>query len=108
MSGFTRLTRKYGILHFLTLVLHCRRAFKASIKEHGGRLIKYDGDNIIVEFDDIETALRAMRSVHSTVEMCGSPATCFAAVARPHVHCTERTTAPPHARPNPSARTRTF
>jgi len=32
MSGFTRLTKQYGILHFLTLVMHCRIIFKRHLK----------------------------------------------------------------------------
>eukprot|EP00551_Chaetoceros_affinis_P010195 CAMPEP_0203675340 /NCGR_PEP_ID=MMETSP0090-20130426/19841_1 /ASSEMBLY_ACC=CAM_ASM_001088 /TAXON_ID=426623 /ORGANISM="Chaetoceros affinis, Strain CCMP159" /LENGTH=628 /DNA_ID=CAMNT_0050541501 /DNA_START=210 /DNA_END=2096 /DNA_ORIENTATION=- len=50
LSGFTRLTKKYGILHFMTLILQCRKVFNTHLEKYGGEIIKYDGDNIICKF----------------------------------------------------------
>ena len=63
MSGFTRLTNKYGILHFLTLVAHCRRIFRQNLPFYGGKVLKYDGDNIIAVFETPEDAAEAVRDI---------------------------------------------
>jgi len=68
MSGFTKLTKKYGILHFLTLVMHCRRIFKAALKKFGGKVLKYDGDNVITSFPDAKTAVHCLRNVCENVD----------------------------------------
>uniref|UniRef100_A0A7S1SJ16 Guanylate cyclase domain-containing protein n=1 Tax=Tetraselmis chuii TaxID=63592 RepID=A0A7S1SJ16_9CHLO len=59
MSGFTRLTRKYGILHFLTLIINCRRIYDEVIPEFGGQVVKYDGDNVITFFSEPADASNA-------------------------------------------------
>ena len=69
MSGFTRLTRQYGIMHFLALIMHCRRIYDESIGEFGGRVIKYDGDNVITFFPTPEMGvLAASRILYRTNE----------------------------------------
>jgi len=60
LSGFTRLTKQYGILHFLRLVLKCRSMVIPAVNEHGGRKIKYEGDNIIAEFPNTDAAMCAL------------------------------------------------
>merc|ERR1712232_1019415 len=51
---------KYGILHFLRLVLKARSIFIPLIDVHGGRVIKYEGDNIIAVFTDAAHALQCI------------------------------------------------
>mmetsp|Transcript_18235 Transcript_18235/g.43626 ORF Transcript_18235/g.43626 Transcript_18235/m.43626 type:complete len:548 (-) Transcript_18235:175-1818(-) len=51
LSGFTRLTRKYGIMHFLSLVMRCRYFYAECLDRYGGKILKYDGDNVITIFD---------------------------------------------------------
>ena len=63
MSGFTRLTRKYGIMHFLSLVWHCRRIYAEAIDDYGGMIMKYDGDNVITVFDSACDAARLASEV---------------------------------------------
>jgi len=59
LSGFTRLTKKYGILHFLTIIMHCREIFNKHLEAiSGATLLMYDGDNIIIKFDSCTVALR--------------------------------------------------
>jgi len=57
MSGFTRLTKKYGILHFLRLVLEARGIILPAMAEVGGWLVKYEGDNIIAAFPSVDVAV---------------------------------------------------
>lgn len=57
MSGFTSLTKKHGILHYLRLVLNVRQIFAPLVQLYGGRIVKYDGDNIIATFPTCHDAL---------------------------------------------------
>ena len=68
MSGFTRLTKKYGILHFLTLVTHCRKIFKECLPPHDGSIVKYDGDNVIAKFASPTQCLAAVRAIHAGID----------------------------------------
>jgi len=68
MSGFTRLTKQYGILHFLTLVMHCRKIFRKRLRTHNGSVVKYDGDNVIAKFATCKEAVQGVRDIHADVE----------------------------------------
>lgn len=61
MSGFTRLTKRYGILHFLRLVLQARRILLPAMADVGGWLVKYEGDNIIAAFPNVDVAVSSIR-----------------------------------------------
>jgi len=65
LSGFTRLTKKYGILHFMTLILNCRKIFQRHLLESDGEILKYDGDNNICKF---KTTKSAIEFVHNVTE----------------------------------------
>eukprot|EP00192_Tetraselmis_astigmatica_P002787 CAMPEP_0117647790 /NCGR_PEP_ID=MMETSP0804-20121206/35_1 /TAXON_ID=1074897 /ORGANISM="Tetraselmis astigmatica, Strain CCMP880" /LENGTH=543 /DNA_ID=CAMNT_0005453301 /DNA_START=151 /DNA_END=1782 /DNA_ORIENTATION=+ len=67
MSGFTRLTRAYGIMHFLTLVMQCRLIYAEVLSELGGSVLKYDGDNVICIFDTAAQAAVAVSAVTKKV-----------------------------------------
>lgn len=59
MSGFSRTTRREGIVSFL-LMIHKMRALAApSIDKHGGLLVKAEADNLFCLFDDAGDAVRA-------------------------------------------------
>jgi class 3 adenylate cyclase len=58
LSGFTRLTKKYGILHFMTLILNCRKVFNKHFQKYNGQLLKYDGDNIVCKFTNSTDAIQ--------------------------------------------------
>ena len=68
MSGFTRLTKKYGILHFLTLVVHCRRIFKECLPPNHGSIVKYDGDNVIAKFPSPYHCLGAVKAIQAAID----------------------------------------
>ena len=50
MSGFTRITKKFGILHFLAMILKMRSIVRPIIASCGGKFLHYDGDNVIAVF----------------------------------------------------------
>lgn len=58
MSGFTRLTRKCGILHFLALHYQGVDLTQPLVEAHRGRLLKTQADNMISAFGDPLDAVR--------------------------------------------------
>jgi class 3 adenylate cyclase len=59
-DDFTRRTLEHGIVHFLMAFERCVAQVPASVARHGGRLVKVDGDSLLLEFPD---AARACRGV---------------------------------------------
>jgi class 3 adenylate cyclase len=50
MSGFSRLTRKYGIIHYLSMVRRMQLITEPIVKSFDGYMIKYDADNCFAVF----------------------------------------------------------
>lgn len=59
MSGFSRLTQKYGIVHYLSMVLRMQLTSQPIIESLGGRVIKFEADNCFAMFDDVLPAVEA-------------------------------------------------
>jgi len=59
LSGFSRLTEKYSIVHFLALICECRRLLVPLIEDHGGTLIKTTADNVYAVFPAAANAIDA-------------------------------------------------
>lgn len=59
MSGFSRLTRKYGIVHYLSMIKRMQLTTKPIVRSFGGRMIKYDADNCFAVFRDPLSAVNA-------------------------------------------------
>ena len=59
MSGFSLLTRKYGIVHYLSMVKRMQLTTKPIIKSYGGSMIKYEADNCFAVFLDPLSAVNA-------------------------------------------------
>lgn len=59
MSGFSRLTQKHGIVHYLAMVLRMRKTARPIIEEHGGALVRFEADNAFAMFEDGLEAIRA-------------------------------------------------
>ena len=75
LSGFTRLTRTRGILHFLGVY---RRAMKLAcplLEAHGGRCVKLDADNVIGSFARVTDALAAARAIRQAAGEVNRPLT---------------------------------
>jgi len=73
MSGFTRLTKKFGILHFLGMIMKMRSIVKPLIEAVGGSVLHYDGDNVIARFDTAQAgATAAMRIQQALREYNGN------------------------------------
>jgi class 3 adenylate cyclase len=59
MSGFSLLTRKYGIVHYLSMVRRMQLTTEPIVKSFGGSMIKYEADNCFAVFPDPLAAAHA-------------------------------------------------
>lgn len=59
MSGFSLLTQKYGIIHYLSLVKRMQVVTRPLIESLGGVVVKFEADNCFAAFDDVLPAVQA-------------------------------------------------
>ncbi|HEY3473349.1 MAG TPA: adenylate/guanylate cyclase domain-containing protein [Anaerolineales bacterium] len=59
MSGFSLLTRKYGIIHYLSMVRRMQMTTEPIVRSYGGFMIKYEADNCFAVFPDPLSAVNA-------------------------------------------------
>ena len=59
MSGFSMLTRKYGIVHYLSMVRRMQMTTEPIVKSYGGIMIKYEADNCFALFPEPLSAVNA-------------------------------------------------
>jgi adenylate cyclase len=59
MFGFSLLTRKYGIIHYLSMIRRMQLTVEPIIDGHGGRVIKFEADNCFALLPDPLSAARA-------------------------------------------------
>lgn len=59
MSGFSLLTRKYGIVHYLSMVRRMQLTTEPIVKSYGGFMIKYEADNCFAVFPEPLAAVNA-------------------------------------------------
>jgi len=59
MSGFSRTTVRYGIIHFLAMIHRMHAIVKPVIAEYGGTVVKEEADNIFAVFPDVKSAVKA-------------------------------------------------
>ena len=59
MSGFSLLTRKYGIVHYLSMVRRMQMTTEPIVKSYGGEMLKYEADNCFAIFPDSLSAVNA-------------------------------------------------
>lgn len=60
MAGFSRLTMKYGVVHFLAMIERMQSYVLPIIAggDFGGRTVKTEADNVFALFPDVPEALR--------------------------------------------------
>ncbi len=59
MSGFSLLTRKYGIIHYLSMVRRMQLTTAPIIDTYGGTLVKFEADNCFATFPNTLSAVHA-------------------------------------------------
>ncbi len=63
LSGFTRITRARGILHFLAVYRRATLMTLPVFEAHGGRCVKTVADNVIAVFAEPKAAVAASREI---------------------------------------------
>jgi adenylate cyclase len=59
MSGFSLLTQKFGIVHYLSMVKRMQVITQPIIEQNGGQVVKFEADNCFAMFDDVSASIRA-------------------------------------------------
>lgn len=59
LSGFSLLTQKYGIVHYLSMVRRMQLTSQPIIERAGGEVVKFEADNCFAMFDSPLDAVRA-------------------------------------------------
>ncbi len=59
MSGFSRLTQKYGIVHYLSMVKRMQLTSQPIIEELDGQVVKFEADNCFAMFNTVLGAVKA-------------------------------------------------
>ncbi len=65
LSGFTKQTKRHGILHFLQVFRRCDVACQPIVKAYAGWLMKHEADDLIVMFNDAVSAVEAAMSMQT-------------------------------------------
>lgn len=64
MSGFSLLTQKHGVVHYLSMVQRMQITSEPVIENYGGSVIKFEADNCFAVFNDPLSAIRASISLN--------------------------------------------
>jgi class 3 adenylate cyclase len=68
MSGFSRLTFRYGIIHFLAMIHRMNNIACPVIEEYGGKVVKLDADDIFAVFPEVGKAVDASLDILKRLE----------------------------------------
>lgn len=60
MSGFSKLTEQYGVVHYLSMIQRMETivSTKIAIGDHGGIIVKFFADNCLIVFPDTLSAIQ--------------------------------------------------
>ena len=59
LSGFSLLTQKYGIVHYLSMVRRMQLIAQPIVEKAGGEVVKFEADNCFAMFDSVLAAVQA-------------------------------------------------
>ena len=68
MCGFSRLTMRYGITHFLAMIRRLQTIVRPVIAAGGGHVVKTEADNVFATFDDVPQALATARAIQRSLD----------------------------------------
>ena len=66
MSGFSLLSRRYGVVHYLSMVRRMQLTAQEVVQRHGGEVVKFEADNCFAAFPDVAGAVQAAISLNQT------------------------------------------
>lgn len=64
MTGFTGLTQRFGIVHYLSMVRRMQQTAEPIVGGYAGTLVKFEADNCYAMFPDVEEAIAAAIDLH--------------------------------------------
>ena len=64
LSGFSLLTQKYGIVHYLSMVRRMQLMARPIIEKAGGEVVKFEADNCFAMFDSALAAVQAAIAIN--------------------------------------------
>ena len=67
MSGFSSLSSRYGIVHYLSMVRRMQLTAAPIVQAHGGAIIKFEADNGFATFADVLSALHAAQALNAAL-----------------------------------------
>lgn len=69
MSGFSRLTQRYGIIHYLAMIRRMRKVVGPQVKAHGGMVVKFEADNAFCVFPNPDAAIDAVLAINADLKI---------------------------------------
>ena len=68
MCGFSRLTMRYGVTHFLAMIRRLNNIVRPVVATAGGTIVKTEADNVFATFDDVPPALHTARTIQRSLD----------------------------------------
>jgi class 3 adenylate cyclase len=68
MCGFSRLTVRHGITHFLAMIQRLHGVVRPIVARHGGAVVKTEADNVFAVFADVGPAVAAAQAVQAELD----------------------------------------
>jgi class 3 adenylate cyclase len=82
MCGFSRLTVRYGITHFLAMIHRLHGIVLPIVERRGGRVVKTEADNVFATFPTVSAGRMTSRSSwRRRTSSCPTTGTCTPASA---------------------------
>ncbi|HAZ14087.1 MAG: adenylate cyclase [Bdellovibrionales bacterium GWA2_49_15] len=69
LSGFSRKTAEFGIIHFLQVIFESERILIPIIDKHDGILLKTDGDSLLIIFRRTQKAIECAIEMQQTLKV---------------------------------------
>ena len=69
MSGFSLLSKKYGVIHYLSMVRRMQVTVTPIIERHEGSVVKFEADNCFAVFPEPLNAIRAAIEMNGAFEL---------------------------------------
>lgn len=68
MSGFSRMTRRFGIVHYLAMVRRMQKTTRPLVAAFQGEIVKYEADNLFAVFAEPGQAVRCAVAITERFE----------------------------------------
>lgn len=68
MAGFSLLTRRHGIVHYLSMVRRMQETTRSIVHEHRGSIVKFEADNGFAVFPDPRSGIDAAIAMNAAFD----------------------------------------